>query len=114
MCPLSAGCSRRYSDPASRPARRSETVRSTRRLACYSSRWCAGGTSGSPAMCSRSRTGGGPPSGTSASKKRLTEKVEQGGDAIIAAYVPTEQRSSSLEYTEPSRRSCCLPPPCLG
>eukprot|EP00965_Chrysotila_dentata_P098576 3258488-Pleurochrysis_carterae.AAC.4 len=30
---------------------------------------------GSPAMCSRSRTGGGPPSGTSASKNRVTEKV---------------------------------------
>eukprot|EP00965_Chrysotila_dentata_P087181 2878185-Pleurochrysis_carterae.AAC.4 len=26
MCPLSAGCSRRYSDPASRPARRRETL----------------------------------------------------------------------------------------
>eukprot|EP00965_Chrysotila_dentata_P248605 6208433-Pleurochrysis_carterae.AAC.3 len=55
------------------------------------------GTSGRPMMCSRSRTGGGPPSGTSASKKRLTEKVEHGGDAMIAAYVPAEQRSRSLE-----------------
>eukprot|EP00965_Chrysotila_dentata_P047397 1572320-Pleurochrysis_carterae.AAC.1 len=97
MCPLSAGCSRRYSDPASRPARRSDTVRSTSRLACCKSRWCAGGTSGRPKMCSRSRTGGGPPSGTSASKKRLTEKVKHGGDAMIAAYVPAEQRSRSLE-----------------
>eukprot|EP00965_Chrysotila_dentata_P136059 4498429-Pleurochrysis_carterae.AAC.2 len=97
MCPLSAGCSRRYSEPASRPARRSDTVRSTRRLACCSSRWCVEGTSGSPMMCSRSRTGGGPPSGTLASKERLTENVEQGGDAIIAAYVPAEQRSRSLE-----------------
>eukprot|EP00965_Chrysotila_dentata_P070386 2325791-Pleurochrysis_carterae.AAC.1 len=32
-----------------------------------------------------SRTGGGPPSGTLALKKRLTENVEQGGDAMIAA-----------------------------
>eukprot|EP00965_Chrysotila_dentata_P007219 234496-Pleurochrysis_carterae.AAC.1 len=61
------------------------------------SRWCTEGTSDSPMMCSRSRTGGGPPSGTLALKKRLTENVEQGGDAMIAAYVPAEQRSSSLE-----------------
>eukprot|EP00965_Chrysotila_dentata_P132823 4391892-Pleurochrysis_carterae.AAC.1 len=72
MCPLSAGCSRRYSEPDSRPARRREAVRSTSVFACINSRWCAGGTSGSPVMCSRSRTGGGPPSGTLASKKRLT------------------------------------------
>eukprot|EP00965_Chrysotila_dentata_P060487 2004856-Pleurochrysis_carterae.AAC.4 len=31
--PLSAGCSRRYSEPASRPARSSEAVRSTSMLA---------------------------------------------------------------------------------
>eukprot|EP00965_Chrysotila_dentata_P056730 1882316-Pleurochrysis_carterae.AAC.1 len=83
--PLSAGCSKRYSEPASRPARRSDAVRSTRILACCSSRWCTGGISGSPVMWSRSRTGGGPPSGTLALKKRLTENVEQGGDAMIAA-----------------------------
>eukprot|EP00965_Chrysotila_dentata_P030990 1032003-Pleurochrysis_carterae.AAC.1 len=74
MCPLSAGCSKRYSEPASRPARRSDAVRSTSTFACCSSRWCASGTFASPEMWSRSRTGGGPPSGTSASKNRLTEK----------------------------------------
>eukprot|EP00965_Chrysotila_dentata_P153768 5083419-Pleurochrysis_carterae.AAC.3 len=37
-------------------------------------------------MWSRSRTGGGPPSGTSAVKNLLTAKVEQGGDATTAAY----------------------------
>eukprot|EP00965_Chrysotila_dentata_P255799 6212343-Pleurochrysis_carterae.AAC.2 len=58
--PLSAGCSRRYSEPASRPARRSDAVRSTRMFACSSSR-------------------------TLASKNRLTEKVEHGGDVTIAA-----------------------------
>eukprot|EP00965_Chrysotila_dentata_P230124 6197588-Pleurochrysis_carterae.AAC.2 len=30
-------------------------------------------------------TGGGPPSGTFAAKNRLTEKVEHGGDATMAA-----------------------------
>eukprot|EP00965_Chrysotila_dentata_P084447 2788512-Pleurochrysis_carterae.AAC.2 len=29
----------------------------------------------------------------------------------MAAYVPSEQRSRSLEYTESIRRSCCSPPP---
>eukprot|EP00965_Chrysotila_dentata_P172926 5707109-Pleurochrysis_carterae.AAC.1 len=39
-----------------------------------------------PMMFSRSRTGGGPPSGAFLeAKKRLTEKVEQGGDATMAA-----------------------------
>eukprot|EP00965_Chrysotila_dentata_P213956 6187945-Pleurochrysis_carterae.AAC.2 len=68
-------------------------VRSTSLLACWSSRWWCAGTSGSPMICSRSRTGGGPPSGASAVKKRLTEKVEQGGEAA---------------------RSCLLPPPRSG
>eukprot|EP00965_Chrysotila_dentata_P019939 660322-Pleurochrysis_carterae.AAC.1 len=36
--PRSAGCSRRYSAPASRAARSRETVRSTRVFACASSR----------------------------------------------------------------------------
>eukprot|EP00965_Chrysotila_dentata_P089286 2948427-Pleurochrysis_carterae.AAC.1 len=46
-------------------------------------------------MCSRSRTGGGPPSGAALDeKKRETEKVEQGGEATIAAYEPDLQRSS--------------------
>eukprot|EP00965_Chrysotila_dentata_P087716 2896182-Pleurochrysis_carterae.AAC.2 len=85
MCPLSAGCSRRYSVPASRAARRREAVRSTRRFACSSSRWCEGGAFASPMIFSRSRTGGGPPSGTCAENNRLTENVEQGGDAMMAA-----------------------------
>eukprot|EP00965_Chrysotila_dentata_P162023 5350335-Pleurochrysis_carterae.AAC.1 len=38
MCPLSAGCSSRYSAPESRAARSRDVVRSTRRLACCSSR----------------------------------------------------------------------------
>eukprot|EP00965_Chrysotila_dentata_P205518 6183000-Pleurochrysis_carterae.AAC.3 len=59
--------------------------------------------SGSPVVWSRSRTGGGPPSGTSAVKNRLTENVEHGGEATIAANTPAEQRSSSLEYTESSK-----------
>eukprot|EP00965_Chrysotila_dentata_P004067 131586-Pleurochrysis_carterae.AAC.1 len=62
-------------------------------------------------MWSRSRTGGGPPSGTLPAKKRLTENVEHGGDATIAAYAPAEQRSSRRVYTESKRRSCCWPPP---
>eukprot|EP00965_Chrysotila_dentata_P052921 1754766-Pleurochrysis_carterae.AAC.1 len=74
-CPLSAGCSNRYSAPVSRAARRSDTVRLTSRLACSSSRWCEGGTFASPMMFERSRTGGGLPSGTLAEKKRLTENV---------------------------------------
>eukprot|EP00965_Chrysotila_dentata_P136358 4509437-Pleurochrysis_carterae.AAC.2 len=82
-------------------------VRSTRTFACCSSRWCCGGTSGSPVMLARSRTGGGPPSGTSPAKKRLTENVEHGGEATMAAYAPAEQRSRRREYTESRRRSCC-------
>eukprot|EP00965_Chrysotila_dentata_P257487 6212899-Pleurochrysis_carterae.AAC.1 len=113
-CPRSTGCSRMYSAPASRAARSSETVRSTRRFACASSRLCCAGTSGRPVMCSRSRTGGGPPSGTLPSKNPVTEKVEQGGEATTAAKVPEEQRSSKREYTESRRRSCFVPPPCSG
>eukprot|EP00965_Chrysotila_dentata_P182458 6024748-Pleurochrysis_carterae.AAC.1 len=52
-CPLSAGCSSRYSAPESRAALSSEAVRSARRFACCSSRWCWGGTLGSPMMWSR-------------------------------------------------------------
>eukprot|EP00965_Chrysotila_dentata_P138949 4595319-Pleurochrysis_carterae.AAC.2 len=37
-CPLSAGCLSKYSAPESRAARSNEAVRSTRRLACWSSR----------------------------------------------------------------------------
>eukprot|EP00965_Chrysotila_dentata_P005113 167600-Pleurochrysis_carterae.AAC.4 len=85
ICPLSAGCSSRYSAPASRAARRSDTVRSTSRLACSSLRWCGGGMSASPMMFERSRTGGGPPSETFAEKNRLTENVEHGGEAMTAA-----------------------------
>eukprot|EP00965_Chrysotila_dentata_P005294 173827-Pleurochrysis_carterae.AAC.3 len=49
-------------------------------------------------MCSRSRTGGGPPSEAASDvKKRDTEKVEQGGEATTAA-----------------RRLCDSPPPKSG
>eukprot|EP00965_Chrysotila_dentata_P000567 18540-Pleurochrysis_carterae.AAC.3 len=58
-------------------------------------------------MWSLSRTSGGPPSGTSPVKNRLTEKVEQGGEATTAAYTPAAQRSSSREYVVSKRRSCC-------
>eukprot|EP00965_Chrysotila_dentata_P044148 1467425-Pleurochrysis_carterae.AAC.1 len=86
MWPRSAGCSRMYSAPASRAARRSVAVRSTSRFACSSSRRCEGGTLARPVMFSWSRTGGGPPSGAFlAAKKRLAEKVEHGGDATMAA-----------------------------
>eukprot|EP00965_Chrysotila_dentata_P170299 5621148-Pleurochrysis_carterae.AAC.1 len=64
------------------------------------------GCSSSPKLWSRSRTGGGPPSGTLPAKKRLTEIVEHGGEATIAVYAPTEQRSSRRVYTESNRRSC--------
>eukprot|EP00965_Chrysotila_dentata_P226699 6195576-Pleurochrysis_carterae.AAC.4 len=74
-------------------------------LACSNPRACCGGTSSNPVMWSRSRTGGGPPSGRLAVKNLLTENVEQGGAATMAAYVPEEQRSSKREYTESSRRS---------
>eukprot|EP00965_Chrysotila_dentata_P178066 5882155-Pleurochrysis_carterae.AAC.2 len=40
ISPRSAGCSRRYSAPASRAARRSEAQRRTSRLVCSSSRAC--------------------------------------------------------------------------
>eukprot|EP00965_Chrysotila_dentata_P047624 1579436-Pleurochrysis_carterae.AAC.1 len=65
-------------------------------------------------MCSRSRTGGGPPSGTSAVKKRDTENVEQGGEATTAAYTPDAHRSSKREYTESRSRSWRSPSPCSG
>eukprot|EP00965_Chrysotila_dentata_P009285 302603-Pleurochrysis_carterae.AAC.9 len=77
-CPLSEGCSRRYSAPASRAARTRDTVRCTSRFACSSSRRCEGGTLASPMMFVRSRTGGGPPSCTSAAKNLLTEKRRSG------------------------------------
>eukprot|EP00965_Chrysotila_dentata_P011848 389072-Pleurochrysis_carterae.AAC.1 len=85
-----------YSLPASRAARRRFAVRRISSLDCCNSRACWGGTSGRPRMCSRSRTGGGPPSGAALeAKKRETENVEQGGEATMAAYVPDLQRSSS-------------------
>eukprot|EP00965_Chrysotila_dentata_P018361 611065-Pleurochrysis_carterae.AAC.2 len=62
ICPRSAGCSRMYSAPASRAARRSVAVHSTSRFACSSSRRCEEGTLANPMIFSRSRTGGGPPS----------------------------------------------------
>eukprot|EP00965_Chrysotila_dentata_P172233 5683655-Pleurochrysis_carterae.AAC.5 len=65
-------------------------------------------------MLFRSRTGGGPPSGASPVKNRLTEKVEHGGEATMAAYTPAEQRSSRRVYTKSKRRSCCCPPPWSG
>eukprot|EP00965_Chrysotila_dentata_P132970 4396620-Pleurochrysis_carterae.AAC.1 len=75
-----------YSLPASRAARNRLAVRRTSSFAWCSSRACCGGTLGRPPICSRVRTGGGPPSGESLEeKKRDTEKVEQGGDATIAA-----------------------------
>eukprot|EP00965_Chrysotila_dentata_P180976 5973870-Pleurochrysis_carterae.AAC.1 len=84
------------SAPASRAACRSVVVRSTSRLACSSLRRCEGGTSSNPMMFNRSRTGGGPPSGTFlAEKNLLTDNVEHGGDATTAAKCPTVHFSSS-------------------
>eukprot|EP00965_Chrysotila_dentata_P134815 4458969-Pleurochrysis_carterae.AAC.1 len=84
-----------YSLPASRAARKRLAVRRISSFDCSSSRKCWGGTSGRPSMCSRSRTGGGPPSDAALdAKKRDTEKVEQGGEATMAAYMPDLQRSS--------------------
>eukprot|EP00965_Chrysotila_dentata_P217839 6190249-Pleurochrysis_carterae.AAC.2 len=54
-------------------------------VASGASRECCGGTFGRPRMCSRSRTGGGPPSDAAFdAKKREIEKVEQGGEATMA------------------------------
>eukprot|EP00965_Chrysotila_dentata_P258044 6213078-Pleurochrysis_carterae.AAC.3 len=84
--PRSAGCSRIYSAPESRAARRSEVARLTSSLAsCSSLAWPAS-TSGKPRTFSLSRTGGGPPSSElGEEKKRGTENVEHGGEATIAA-----------------------------
>eukprot|EP00965_Chrysotila_dentata_P148521 4903945-Pleurochrysis_carterae.AAC.1 len=52
-----------------------DTVRRTSSLDCASSRALLTATSGRPITCSRSRTGGGPPSAAvSLLKKRDTEK----------------------------------------
>eukprot|EP00965_Chrysotila_dentata_P101316 3344969-Pleurochrysis_carterae.AAC.1 len=59
-CPLSAGCSRIYSEPASLAAVSSAAVRRTSSFASASSRACAGSTSGRPSGYSRLRTTGGP------------------------------------------------------
>eukprot|EP00965_Chrysotila_dentata_P200488 6180005-Pleurochrysis_carterae.AAC.4 len=76
----SAGCSRMYLAPESRAAINSAAVRRTSSFASCSSRSWLGSTSGRPSTCSRSRTGGVPPSFASGeSKKRATEKVEQEG-----------------------------------
>eukprot|EP00965_Chrysotila_dentata_P172048 5677524-Pleurochrysis_carterae.AAC.2 len=84
--PRSAGCSSTYSAPDSYAARSSDTVRRTSSFDCASSRVCSIATSGRPITCSRSRTGGGPPSAAeSLLKKRDTENVEHGDDAITAA-----------------------------
>eukprot|EP00965_Chrysotila_dentata_P093394 3085333-Pleurochrysis_carterae.AAC.1 len=83
--PRSAGCSRTYSAPKSRAARRMCTVRRMSSLDSRSSRMCASGTSGRPITLSRSRTGGGPPSLTEGDEsRRETENVEHGGEARTA------------------------------
>eukprot|EP00965_Chrysotila_dentata_P066160 2190112-Pleurochrysis_carterae.AAC.2 len=75
-----------YSAPEPRAARRSEAVRLTSSFASCSSLAWFGPTSGRPKTCSLSRTGGGPPSlELGDEKKRDTEKVEHGGEAMIAA-----------------------------
>eukprot|EP00965_Chrysotila_dentata_P002583 83970-Pleurochrysis_carterae.AAC.1 len=82
VAPRSAGCSRTYSAPESRAARSSRVVRRTSSFAAASSRAWLSGTFGRPTTLSRSRTGGGLPSGASGDeKKRDTENVEHGGDA---------------------------------
>eukprot|EP00965_Chrysotila_dentata_P051196 1696642-Pleurochrysis_carterae.AAC.1 len=75
-----------YSAPASCATFSRLAVRRMISLAWSNSRRCTGGTSGKPMMCSRSRTGDGPPSVASGLwNSRETEKVEQGGDAMTAA-----------------------------
>eukprot|EP00965_Chrysotila_dentata_P140964 4660017-Pleurochrysis_carterae.AAC.1 len=59
-----------YSLPASRAARNRHAVLRTNSFAWCSSRACCGGTSGRPSMCSRVRTGGGPPSGEASEAKK--------------------------------------------
>eukprot|EP00965_Chrysotila_dentata_P141443 4675111-Pleurochrysis_carterae.AAC.1 len=74
-----------YSAPESRAVRSKVAVLRMSSLACSNSRRWWWATSGSPMTLSRSRTGGGPPSGESGdAKKRETEKVEHGGDAMMA------------------------------
>eukprot|EP00965_Chrysotila_dentata_P156099 5157439-Pleurochrysis_carterae.AAC.3 len=75
-----------YAAPESRAARRSEAVRLTSSFAsCSFLVWLAS-TSGRPKTFSLSRTGGGPPSSElGEEKKRDTENVEHGGEAMIAA-----------------------------
>eukprot|EP00965_Chrysotila_dentata_P252710 6210834-Pleurochrysis_carterae.AAC.2 len=69
--PRSAGCSKINSAPAVCAARSRAVVH---RIA------------GSPITLSLSRTGGGPPSAASSQwKKRDTEKIEKGGEAMTAA-----------------------------
>eukprot|EP00965_Chrysotila_dentata_P254728 6211978-Pleurochrysis_carterae.AAC.1 len=64
---------------------RRAAVRRMTSLDSVNSRACSGGTCGSFKMCSRSRTGGGPPSGVlSLVKNRETEKDEHGGEAKTA------------------------------
>eukprot|EP00965_Chrysotila_dentata_P176115 5815408-Pleurochrysis_carterae.AAC.1 len=83
--PRSAGCSRMYSAPVSRAARRRRMVRLMSSFASRSSRAWHSGTLGRPITLSRPRTGGGPPSAAEgASKNCDTEKVEQGGEASTA------------------------------
>eukprot|EP00965_Chrysotila_dentata_P176169 5816951-Pleurochrysis_carterae.AAC.1 len=102
--PRSAGCSSTYSAPDSCAARSSDKVRRTSSLDCASSRV--------PITCSLSRTGGGPPSAAvSLLKKRDAENVEQGDEAITAAYYPSAQRWRSRSYTESVSRLWELPPP---
>ena len=58
--PRSMGFSKQNSAPEPRAERSTATVRCTMRLAMASSLACAGGGTGNPRMCSRSRTGGAP------------------------------------------------------
>eukprot|EP00965_Chrysotila_dentata_P162348 5361344-Pleurochrysis_carterae.AAC.1 len=75
-----------YSAPASRAARRSEAVRLTSSFASCSSLMWPASTLGKPRTFSLSRTGGRPPSSELGEvKKRDTENVEHGGEAMTAA-----------------------------
>eukprot|EP00965_Chrysotila_dentata_P024462 809754-Pleurochrysis_carterae.AAC.1 len=85
VAPRSAGCSKTYSAPESRAARRMCTVRRISSLDSRSSRTCGSGTFRSPMTLSRSRTGGGPPSLAEGDENsRETENVEHGGNARTA------------------------------